>query len=69
MKRFGGYLLLLTVVVIWVAAGELIQVVELSDNGLGPFVLTYFSVSLFILYLPVLFLRRRKWLHCGRDQV
>ena len=47
-----GVALILLVVAIWVLSGELIQGIERS--GVGPFFLTYFSTTLFTVYLPLL---------------
>jgi solute carrier family 35 protein F5 len=50
--RFGfGLLLVLLVVVIWVSSSALIQFVFKDTNFNRPFFLTYFSTSLFTVYL------------------
>jgi len=53
---WSGLGLIGLVVLIWVAAGELIQQIEVADH-VGPFFLTYFSAALFALWLPAVLCR------------
>jgi hypothetical protein len=60
-----GLLLILFVVVIWVAAGELIQEIETADN-VGPYFLSYLSAALFAVWLPADACWRRRPSCCAR---
>jgi solute carrier family 35 protein F5 len=62
---WSGLGLITLVVFIWVAAGELIQQIEVAEH-VGPFFLTYFSAALFALWLPVVLCRGLAG--CGRGR-
>ncbi len=65
-RRYAlGIVLLLLVVVLWVGSSTLIQTIFVDQNFRQPLFLTYYSTSLFTLYLPVWaihqWLKRQHW--------
>jgi hypothetical protein len=53
-KKLIGVILILLVICIWVFSSEIIQYIFKNMNFKKPFFLTYFSTSLFSIYLLVL---------------
>lgn len=51
MQKVLGFTLLLSVVVIWVASSMMIQAIFTRVDFFKPFFLTYFSTSMFSIYL------------------
>ena len=67
-----GLVLLLAVVFLWVASSALIQSIFVDQNFHRPFMLTYYSTSLFTLYLPLWAARqwiaKRGWCSGGSER-
>lgn len=60
IQTVAGFILLSLVVIIWVGSSTLIQEVQENFNFEHPFLLTYFSTSLFSLYTIDILLKRQK---------
>ena len=54
---FKGVLCTVIAAVIWVLASFVVQ--EVEDEGLSPFILSYIANSLFVIFLPIDYLRER----------
>ena len=52
-----GVLCTVIAAVIWVLASFVVQ--EVEDEGLSPFILSYIANSLFVIFLPIDYLRER----------
>lgn len=56
-RQLKGILCILTVAVIWIIASIVVQKVE--DEGLSPMILSYIANSLFIVFLPLDYARKK----------
>lgn len=58
-----GLIYILAVAIIWIAASFIVQ--SVVDEGVSPFLVTYICNSLFVIYIPLVEIRRYMENKCG----